>query len=178
MEETLPNTLSEFSRLSLTPIQDTAATPATRTLIMHAESTKFSTLPSIGNEEEKLHDEEPSDPQSMTLQQLRDALEAANKKIQRLTTSHKRQARNNQRLQERYERAKADNTKNLKVIERFLVGFRSLRDLDDGEGDNRNRKSQDFDEEMELDDSGREEKRSKMDNRSRRDLMIFMRGLP
>jgi TolA-binding protein len=113
MEETLPNTVSEFSRLSITPIQDTTATTtATQTLITHTESTKFSNLPSFRNEDEKLHGDEPSDPQLMTVQELRDALEAANKKIQRLTASHKIQARNNQRVQERYEHAKADNAKN------------------------------------------------------------------
>jgi hypothetical protein len=157
MDETLPNTVSEFSRLSLTPIQDTTATTATRTLITHAEPTKFSNLPSFTT------NDEPSDPQSMTIQQLRDALEATNKKIQRLTASHKRQARNNQRLQERYEQAKADNAKNLKVIKRLLGCCQLLHDFDDGEGRNRKRKAEDLGEGMELDDSsGPEEKKFKM----------------
>jgi hypothetical protein len=162
MDETLPNTVSEFFRLSLTPIQDTTATPATRTLITHVESTKFSNLPNFGKEDEKQHDEESSNLQSMTIQELREALEKANKKIKRLTASHKRQARNNQRLQERYEQAKADNAKNLKVIKRLLAGFQRLHDLDDGDGENRKRKKGDFDDGMELDDSGPEEKKFKM----------------
>jgi hypothetical protein len=162
MDKTLPNTVSEFSRLSLTPIQDTAATQATQTLITHTESTKLSNVHSFGNEDEKLHNDEPSDPQSMTIQQLRNSLEAANKKVQRLTASHKIQARNNQRLQERYEHAKADNAKSLKVIKRLLGCCQLLHDFNDGEEDNRKRKAQDFDEEIELDGSAPEEKKIKM----------------
>jgi len=98
----------------------------------------------------------------MTVQELRDALEEANKKIQRLTASHKRQARNNQRVQGRYEHAKADNAKNLKVIKRLLECCQLPHDFNNGEGESRKRKAEDFDEGMGLDESGLEEKKIKM----------------
>jgi hypothetical protein len=157
MDETLPNTVAGFSRLSVSPIQENSTTP--KGTAMHLEFTTTSNTPCFrdeveGKDEEQQRVKDLKFSETMTIQQLRDALEEANKKNQRLTTSHKGQARNNQRLQERYEHAKADNAKNLNVIKRLLVGFQSLRDLGDGEGDNRKRKAQDFDEEMELDDSG------------------------
>jgi hypothetical protein len=52
MDEALPNTASYFSRLSLTPIQDTIADSTTQTITTHDDSAKFFDLPGFGNEVE------------------------------------------------------------------------------------------------------------------------------
>jgi hypothetical protein len=111
MEKTFSNTTTDFSKLSITPIHDTTTTPASRDTIMDAASTKTANIPSFCNEIEWWHDEGSKDLESMTIEELRDALGVANRKIRRLTASHIRQAKNNKRLQERYEHVKADNSK-------------------------------------------------------------------